>query len=136
MTVLVDANVLCEPTKPDPNSEVVEWLIRNEQELAVNPVILGEVRFGILVLPPGNRRSKLENWFNDVIRIIHCVDWDAETGLSWADLLARLRSSGRPMPVKDSFIAATALAYSMPLATLNLQDFESCGINLIDPRHD
>ena len=40
------------------------------------------------------------------------------------------------MPIKDSFIAATALAHDMPLATLNLHDFEACGIELIDPRHE
>ena len=134
MTVLVDANVLCEPTKQDPNPVVIEWLIRNERRLAVDPVILGEVRFGILLLPPGRRRQKLENWFEDVVQLIHCVDWNAESGLRWAELLARLRASGRPMPIKDSFIAATALVYAIPLATCNRRDFESCGIDLVDPR--
>ncbi len=136
MTVLVDANVLCEPTRPDPDTAVIEWLARNERELAVDPVILGEVRYGILLLPQGKRRLKLERWFNEVVQLIHCMDWDGETGLRWADLLAQLRASGRPMPIKDSFIAATALAHDMPLATLNLSDFEACGIDLIDPRHD
>ncbi len=136
MTVLVDANVLCEPTRPDPDTAVIEWLARNERELAVDPVILGEVRYGILLLPQGKRRLKLEGWFNEVVQLIHCMDWDGETGLRWADLLAQLRASGRPIPIKDSFIAATALAHDMPLATLNLRDFEACGIDLIDPRHD
>ena len=30
-----------------PNVEVVEWLRHNEREIAVDPIILGELRFGI-----------------------------------------------------------------------------------------
>jgi hypothetical protein len=32
---LVDANVLSEPTKPEPNLRVVEWLRGNERDLTV-----------------------------------------------------------------------------------------------------
>jgi hypothetical protein len=54
---LVDANVLSEPTKPTPQAGVVEWLRNNEDDIAVDPIILGEVRFGILLLPRGKRRA-------------------------------------------------------------------------------
>ena len=133
MTCLVDANVLCEATKPSPDPRVIEWLTRNERDLVVNPVILGEVRFGILLLPSGRRRKKLESWFDEVTRRIHCVPWDAETGLRWAELLAHLRRLGRPMPIKDSLIAATARTYGLQLATRNRRDFEACGVELVDP---
>ena len=133
MTCLVDANVLCEATRPSPDLRVIEWLKRNERELVVDPVILGEVRFGILLLPPGRRRRELESWFEEVIRHIHCVLWDVETGLRWAELLASLRSIGKPMPIKDSLIAATALTHGLRLATRNRRDFEACGVELVDP---
>ncbi len=51
MKYLVDANVLSEPTRPEPDARVVEWLRANERDIAVDPVILGELRFGILILP-------------------------------------------------------------------------------------
>ena len=133
MTCLVDANVLCEAAKPSPDTRVIEWLTRHERDLVVNPVILGEVRFGILLLPSGRRRKKLESWFDEVTRRIHCVPWDAEMGLRWAELLAHLRTLGRPMPIKDSLIAATALTHGFPLATRNRRDFEACGVELVDP---
>ncbi len=133
MTCLVDANVLCEATRPSPDIRVVEWLKRNERDLVVDPVILGEVRFGILLLPPGRRRRELEGWFEEVVRRIHCVPWDVETGLRWAELLAYLRSIGRPMPIKDSLIAATALTHGLQVATRNRRDFEACGVELVDP---
>jgi len=130
---LVDANVLSEATKPDPDERVVEWLRSNEPEIAVDPIILGEVRFGILLLPPGRRRSGLERWFEEGVRRLQCVPWEASTGLRWAELLAALRASGKAMPIKDSLIAATALAHDLAIATLNRQDFDAAGVTLVDP---
>ena len=63
MKYLVDANVLSEPTKPTPDPRVMEWLRAHEADITVNPVILGELRFGILILPKGRKRTALEGWW-------------------------------------------------------------------------
>ena len=133
MKYLIDANVLSEPTKPFPNVRVVEWLRKNEREIAVDPVILGEVRFGILLLPRSKRRSRLEQWFEAGIQRLLCLPWEAETGLRWAQLLAALRTSGRAMPIKDSLIAATALVHDLAIVTRNSDDFEATGVDIINP---
>lgn len=133
MTFLVDANVLSEPTKPDPDPKVLQWLARHEREIAVDPVNLGEIFFGILLLPAGQRRARLERWFQDGVGRIHCLAWDAATGLRWARLLADLRANDRSMPVKDSLIAATALAHGMAVVTRNRRDFASANVEVIDP---
>lgn len=133
MIYLVDANVLCEPTKPEPDPKVVAWLRANERDLAVDPVILGEIRFGILLLPRGKRRQRLEGWFDEGIARIQCLPWDASLGLRWAELLADLRAEGRAMPVKDSFIAATALAHHLTVATRNRRDFAAAKVPVVDP---
>ena len=88
MKYLVDANVLSEPTKPAPDPHVIDWLRANEREIAVDPVILGELRFGILILPKGKKRTALERWFDSGMVRLHCLAWDADTGLQWAELLA------------------------------------------------
>ena len=133
MTYLVDANVLSELTKRTPDPRVVGWLRDNERRLAVDPIILGELRFGILVLAPGGRRQDLERWLDDIRRRVQCVPWDADTGLRWAALLARLRGLGKPMQVKDSLIAATALVHGLVLATRNTRDFEASGVEMVNP---
>jgi predicted nucleic acid-binding protein len=130
---LVDANVLSEATKPDPDERVVEWLRSQQLEIAVDPIILGEVRFGILLLPRGRRRTRLERWFEEGVRRLQCIPWEASTGLRWAELLAALRTSGRAMPIKDSLIAATALSHGLAIATLNRRDFDAAGVTVIDP---
>lgn len=133
MIYLVDANVLCEPTKPKPDPKVVAWLRANEREFVVDPVILGEIRFGILLLPRGKRRQRLERWFDEGVTRIQCLPWDATVGLRWAKLLAELRAAGRSMPVKDSFIAATALAHGLTVATRNRRDFGAAKVPVVDP---
>ena len=133
MKYLVDANVLSEPTKAAPDARVVDWLRANEREITIDPVILGEIRFGILLLPKGRRRTSLERWFDAGVQRIHCVPWEAGTGIAWAGLLARLRASGRAMPIKDSLIAATALVHELTVVTRNRADFEKAGVQVVDP---
>ena len=133
MKYLVDANVLSEPTKPVPDSRVVAWLREHESDIAVDPVILGELRFGILILPRGRKRTALERWFNVGAGRLHCLPWDAETGLKWAELLARLRIAGKAMPIKDSFIAATAVVHGLAVATRNRAGFVNAGVRVVDP---
>jgi predicted nucleic acid-binding protein len=130
---LVDANVLSEPTKPQPDLPVIEWLRAHERDIVVDPIILGELRFGILLLPKGRKRMKLEQWFDAGVERLHCLPWESSTGLEWAALLARLRLAGRAMPVKDSLIAATALTHGLTVATRNRTDFAKAGVRIVDP---
>ena len=133
MKYLVDANVLSEPTKPVPHLPVVDWLRRHERDIGVDPIVLGEIRFGILLMPKGKRRTRLEQWFDEGVQRLHCVPWEAETGLRWAELIARLRRSGRAMPIKDSLIAANALAHDLAVVTRNRGDFTNAGVKVVDP---
>jgi len=130
---LVDANVLSEPTKAAPDPRVIEWLRAHERDIAVDPIILGELRFGILLLPKGKKRTALERWFDAGVQRLHCLQWDADTGLKWAELLARLRTTGKAMPIKDSLIAATALVHDLVVTTRNRSDFVKAGVRVVDP---
>lgn len=136
MKFLVDANVLSEPTKAAPNVRVLEWLRAHEKDLVVNAVVLGELRFGILILGSGKKKIALERWFELGASRLVCLPWDAETGLRWADLLARLRRSGKAMPIKDSLVAATALVHGLTVVTRNRSDFSNAGVRILDPFTD
>ena len=135
MKYLVDANILSEATKPSPDPRVIDWLRAHEEDVAVDPIVVGELRFGILLLPKGKKRTDLERWFDRGIQRLHCIPWEIETGLKWAELLARLRTAGKAMPIKDSLIAATALLHGLIVVTRNRSDFAAAGVKLLDPFH-
>ena len=105
---------------------MVAWLRANESDIAVDPVILGELRFGILILPRGRKRAALERRFDAG------SDY-AETGLRWAELLARLRATGKAMPIKDSRIAATVVLRDLAVVTRKRADSANAGVRIVDP---
>lgn len=133
MTYLVDANVLSEPTRPVPSSKVVDWLTANEKTLVVDSIVLGELQIGVLGLPRGRRRSRLEQWFGTVVNAVECLPWDAAIARRWALLVVELKRAGTPIPLLDSMIAATALQHDLTIATRNTRDFKRTGAKVLDP---
>lgn len=133
MRYLVDANVLSEPTKPFPDRGVQEWLVANEEDLVVDPIILGEIQLGVHLLPRGRKRERLEQWFQTLVDSIECLAWDEAVGLRWGELIAKVRLQGQALPILDSMIAATALAHDLTVATRNVRDFKKSGVRVLNP---
>ena len=133
MKYLVDANVLSEATKPIPSKLVLNWLQANQNDLLVNPIILGELQFGILQLPNGQRKDDLLAWFERGMTSIPGLVIDVETSQCWAKMLVSLRAKGVSMPVKDSLIAASAIQHGLAIATRNIRDFAESGVRLVNP---
>ncbi|MCA1576236.1 MAG: type II toxin-antitoxin system VapC family toxin [Acidobacteria bacterium] len=133
MMYLVDANVLSEPTKQTADPKVVRWLSANESNLVVDAIILGELRVGILALPRGRKREKLEEWFEVVVETIDCLPWDAVISRRWAALVVALKRKGEIVPLLDGMIAATALQHDLVVATRNTRDFQKTGVKTFNP---
>jgi hypothetical protein len=133
MTYLVDANVLSEPTKTAPNLRAVAWLKDHERSLVVDAVVLGEICTGILALPRGGKRRKLEQWFGSVVQTLECLPWDAAVSQRWARLVVDLKRKGQTLPILDSMVAATALTHQLTVATRNVHDFRRAGVKVVDP---
>ena len=133
MKFLVDANVLSEAVKPIPEPKVLAWLSANETELAINAMVLGELQYGILLLPGGKKRDQLRKWLLSGVQYMAMLDWDANTAMEWAHLLAELKTKGRAMPIKDSLIAASARQHLLSIATRNTKDFAYTRVPIINP---
>ena len=133
MKYLVDADVLSEATKPAPAQRVTDWLRKYDRDLAVNPIILGELEYGILLLPAGRRRKRLLEWFEGGVGRLNVIAFDAATAGVWAKLLADLKRKGRAMPIKDSLIAATARQHGLAVVTGNSADFRYTGVHIVNP---
>jgi toxin FitB len=130
---LVDADVLSEMTKPRPAAAVMAWLRDNDDQNAVSPIVPAELEYGILVLPHGRRRTRLEQWFYRGVANLPVLDIDAQTAQVWAALNAELSRMGRAMPIKDSLIAASARQHGLAIATRNIDDYRYAGVPLVNP---
>jgi toxin FitB len=133
MIYLADVNVICEPTKLRPSAKVQAWLDAHEAEITVDPVVMGEIRRGILQLPSGKKRDGLAAWFEKLRRSIPCAAWTMETALHWADICDHVQRSGHTIAAPDTMIAATAKHYGLIVATRNVEDFRRCGVPVVNP---
>ena len=135
MSFLLDTCVLSESTKADPNDGVLRWLDQTAENLKyVSVLSLAEIKFGILCSPSGQRRKKLELWYEDVLRpsaADRVLPVDEATAMKWAELKAQYRNA----PVLDAQIAATALTHGLTLVTRNIRDFAFDGLAVFNPWH-
>jgi predicted nucleic acid-binding protein len=83
---------------------------------------VAELREGAFVAQWGPRRRDV---LNDFVVDCEMVYPDDRLCSLWARLRTETRMIGRHVSVPDAWIAATALALGLPLATNNRRDFES-----------
>ena len=101
--------------------------------LHLSVLTLGELRKGVETIKDTERRYKLIDWLETELPIFftgRILPIDAKTADRWGHLVTQ---AGRPLPVIDSLLAATALTHNLALVTRNLRDFAFKGLALIDP---
>ena len=133
MRYLVDVNVICEPSKLRPNENVLQWLEEHEPVATVDPIVMGEVWRGILMLPHGRKRDGLMAWFDRLRQSIPCTVWTMETALAWAEICDHVQRRGFTISAPDTMIAATTKLHGLTVVTRNVVDFTRCGVAVVNP---
>ena len=132
---LADTNIFSEMTKPRPDARVVDWLHAWQSELLISAVTIAELQSGISQLAEGRKKRRLQEWLDDLRRNYRDVilSFDEAVAVEWGRLDADLRSKGRKMPARDSFLAATARHHDLTIATRNEKDFVAAGVKTLNP---
>ena len=134
---LLDTNVVSELIRPKPNEHVVRWVEATDESIMFLSVLaVGEIRKGIERLRAGSRRGRLESWlqvdlrsrFQDRILPVHEAIADR-----WGAISARAAAKGKPVPVIDGLLAATALDHNLTLVTRNTSDVAGTGVPTLNP---
>lgn len=90
-------------------------------QLGITFVTLGELTKWATLRDWGPRnRERLARWLAGK-PVLPATD---DVARKWGEIAAFAERRGRPRPQNDSWIAACCLTYGLPLATLNLKDFE------------
>lgn len=136
MSYLLDTNVVSElrknPARIDANVSAWAAAVDIEHQF-LSAVAVFEVELGIRQLERRDtvQAAALWRWFDRAVldafdgRILP-VDRDV------ARLASRLHVPD-PRPERDAFIAATALAHGLTVATRNIADFDPTGAAVFDP---
>jgi len=134
---LLDTCVLSEPVRKRPSKRVTNWLAaQEERQLCLSALTLGELQKGISKLPAGSRRSALRTWVERDLRARFAgrvLPVDEAVALQWGALVAESEREGRPLPVLDSLLGATALAHGLTLVTRNTSHLEGTPVRLLNP---
>lgn len=135
--IVLDTNVLSALMRAEPDRPVVRWLDRLAAEsIWTTSITVFEVRFGLEVLPAGERKAALQHAFDQVIdedlrgRVL---DFDARAASVAGEIAAKLRALGRSVDMRDAQIAGIIAARRATLATRNVSHFVDAGIPMIDP---
>jgi predicted nucleic acid-binding protein len=133
--IFLDTNVVSETLRKRPNEAVIAWLARHDAELALPTVTIAEIAFGIEKIRPDQRAFRLEKYLADwrrrfAARIFGLTE---EAALAYGEIMGAAIRQGRPMATADGMIAAIVRVNGGRLATRNLTDFATTGLDLISP---
>ncbi len=136
MNFMLDTCAISELRKPNPLPSFTAWFDScDERLLYLSSVTLGELRYGIDVLPDGRQKNGLLTWYSKLCLCYkgHILTPTLEVCEQWGAMRARRRGIGKPLAMADGLIAATALNSGMALVTRNTKDFDDLGLELINP---
>lgn len=135
--IILDTNVLSAMMQTKPNQTVVSWLDSVPAESVwITSVTIFEAHFGLALLPEGKKRTSLQTLFEDLFEKDleeRVLQFDTLAAEQAAKLAAKRQRNGRPIDMRDTFIAGIAIARKATLATRNVRHFNDLNIRVINP---
>lgn len=133
--IFLDTNVVSESLRRAPDPAVLAWLARHDGELALPTVTIAEIAYGIQKIVPDQRAARLAEglaaWRHRFADRIFALT--EEAALAYGDIMGAATRQGASMSAPDGMIAAIARVNGSRLATRNLADFRTSGLELISP---
>ena len=135
--ILIDTNVISELWKAEPNPDVLAWIdAQTVETLYLSAVTVSELRFGLATMPQGKRRTIYqERLEKEVLPTFtgRVLPFDLNASQAYADLMARAKAGGKAIGKADGYIAATAIACGLMVATRDISPFEAVGLKIVNP---
>ena len=135
--IILDTNVISEPTRQQPDERVSRWFeIHRGGDLYLTSTVIAELAAGIERLAAGWRRAELERWRDTLIAetfVERIFTFDVEAALIYGRLVADARAHGRDPKVSAAQIAAVAWREGLAVATRNVADFRDLQVPVVNP---
>ena len=135
--IILDTNVISEALRPTPESRVLDWVNTQAIEtLYLSAISVAELRFGAALLPSGRRKAKLRNSLENKLLPLFAervLPFDFAVTDAYAEVMSQARMAGRSISTADGYIAATAAANGMIIATRDTNPFVAAGLQVVNP---
>lgn len=100
--------------------------------LAVPAIVVYELRYGLMRLPPAAAQPRLQA-LETLLAPLRILEFDGASAQTAAVLRSQLEAQGTPIGPHDLLIAATALRHGAALVTRNTREFTRvAGLEVID----
>ena len=136
---LLDTNVVSEMMRPNPMSEVAEFLDAAAKEgIGLATITVWEILDGIGRLPADRRRRHLAEQFQGVLSQVfeeRILGWTLADAQACACLMEEKRRKGESLDdhLPDAMLAGTALHRDLTVVTRNEREFRNTGVKTINP---
>ena len=131
---LLDANVLFDMQKPQPNSGVVAFLEATPaSQLFLSSTTLSELSYGIHRLPQGKKQTQLLENLASLRQAFkgRVLPYSEGVAVRYGKLMATQEKRGLNDDVFDTMLIAQALVTRLSVVTRNEQHFEGRGIEVV-----
>ena len=135
--IILDTNVLSALMQQQPDPQVVGWLDEQPAEsIWLSSVTVFEARYGLALLAAGRRKDILEQRFEALLQEDlqnRVLFFDSQAAEYSAKLAADRKQRGRPVDMRDTFIAGIAVARRATIATRNVRHFDDVSVPVVNP---
>ena len=121
MALLIDTDLLIDVERTG-CSEIVEPLL-GEEECAISVITVSELLHGVL-RAAGGTRARRRAFVEHVLAGLQAIPVTEPVARVHADIWADLSERGEPIGAHDLWIAATAVAHDLGVATRNASHFD------------
>ena len=134
MSWLIDTDVFSHLAKRHKDPRLVDWLASERHVCYTSTVVIAQLAYWV-ASKHGVQKARLGEWLTRLVRTMEGRIYTFSVGIAytWAELRLRLQEQGKPMPIEDSYIAATALRHNLTIVTGNERDFQRPGLKLFNP---
>ncbi|HEY6358633.1 MAG TPA: type II toxin-antitoxin system VapC family toxin, partial [Vicinamibacterales bacterium] len=134
MSWLLDTDVICQPAKKNGHPKVIAWLEAEQDRCYTSAVVIAQLAYWVRT-KEGRQGKDLQLWLRRLVDALHgrIHGFNVSVAHVWADQERMLEKAGEPMPVEDSYIAATARRHGLTIATGNARDFKRPGLKVFNP---
>lgn len=122
---LLDTNILSEPAKKNPDSDVMQRFEEHDGQFATAAIVWHELNYGCASIPDSKRKSELQSYLSMLANNgLLILPYDSSAAEWLAQQRAALKACGKTAAYGDGEIAAVAAVNNLTLVTRNTNDFQ------------